>query len=72
MDYIVSPWDEHSLNFLIDNKAKVIKIASIDTNNFHFMKQVASKNVPVIASVGMCNWSEINKTWQIFKKQIVH
>jgi sialic acid synthase SpsE len=68
MDYIVSPWDEDSLDFLIKNKAKVIKIASIDTNNFWFMKLVASKKIPVIASVGMCNWSEINATWQIFKE----
>ena len=68
LDYIVSPWDEDSLNFLVDNNAKVIKIASIDTNNFHFMKLVASKKIPVIASVGMCNWSEINQTWQIFKE----
>ena len=26
MDYIISPWDEHSLDFLVKNKAKVIKI----------------------------------------------
>ncbi len=68
MDYIISPWDEHSLDFLVKNNAKVIKIPSIDTNNFWFMELVASKKVPVIASVGMCNWSEINQTWRIFEK----
>jgi N,N'-diacetyllegionaminate synthase len=68
MDYIVSPWDENSLDFLVNNKAKVIKIPSIDTSNFWFMELVASKKIPVIASVGMCNWSEINTTWQIFEK----
>ena len=68
LNYIVSPWDENSLEFLVENKAKVIKIPSIDTNNFWFMELVASKKIPVIASVGMCNWSEINKTWQIFKE----
>ena len=68
MDYIVSPWDENSLDFLVKNKAKVIKIASIDTSNFWFMELVASKRIPVIASVGMCNWAEINTTWQIFEK----
>ena len=68
LDYIISPWDENSLEFLVKNKAKVIKIPSIDTSNFWFMELVASKKVPVIASVGMCNWSEINTTWQIFEK----
>ena len=68
LDYIISPWDEDSLDFLVKNKAKVIKIASIDTNNFWFMELVASKKIPVIASVGMCNWAEINNTWQIFNK----
>ena len=57
MDYIISPWDEDSLDFLVKNNAKVIKIPSIDTNNFWFMELVASKKVPVIASVGMCNLS---------------
>ena len=37
LDYIVSPWDENSLEFLVENKAKVIKIPSIDTNNFWFI-----------------------------------
>tara|TARA_B110000008_G_scaffold257902_1_gene276450 strand:- start:5965 stop:7038 length:1074 start_codon:yes stop_codon:yes gene_type:complete len=68
MDYIISPWDEDSLNFLVKNKAKVIKIPSIDTSNFWFMEVVASKKIPVIASVGMCDWSEINTTWKIFEK----
>jgi len=68
LDYIISPWDEDSLNFLVKNNAKVIKIPSIDTNNFWFMELVASKKIPVIASVGMCNWAEINSTWQIFEK----
>ena len=68
LDYIVSPWDENSLEFLVKNKAKVIKIPSIDTSNFWFMDLVASKKIPVIASVGMCDWAEINKTWHIFKE----
>lgn len=68
MDYIISPWDENSLEFLVKNNAKVIKIPSIDTNNFWFMELVASKKIPVIASVGMCNWAEINQTWRIFEQ----
>ena len=68
LEYIISPWDEHSLDFLVNNNANVIKIASIDTNNYWFMELVASKQIPVIASVGMCNWSEINQTWRIFEK----
>ncbi len=67
LDYIASPWDENSLNFLVNNDAKVIKIASIDTNNFWFMKLVASKGIPVIASTGMCTWDDVTTTWKIFK-----
>ena len=56
------------VNFLVKNNAKVIKIASIDTNNFSFMELVAQKKIPVIASIGMCNWNEVAITWNIFKK----
>ena len=52
MDYIISPWDENSLEFLVKNNAKVIKIPSIDTNNFWFMELVASKKDPCYCKCG--------------------
>ncbi len=68
LEFIVSPWEENSVDFLVDNKAKVIKLASIDTTNYQFCEYIASKGVPTIISTGMSNYHQLSKTWEIFKK----
>ncbi len=68
LDYIVSPWEEGSIEFLVKHKAKVIKLASIDATNYHFCETIASKGVPVIVSTGMSDYSDLQQTWEIFAK----
>ena len=45
-----------------------MKIASIDSNNFHFCNYIAKKKIPTIISTGMCTYKEIVITQKIFKK----
>ena len=68
IDFIVTPWDENSVNSLMKIGVNYFKIASIDANNYHFCDYVASKKKPTIISTGMCTYEEILKTQKIFKK----
>tara|TARA_B100000315_G_scaffold233033_1_gene245858 strand:+ start:754 stop:1836 length:1083 start_codon:yes stop_codon:yes gene_type:complete len=67
LDFIVSPWEERSVDFLVDNEAKVIKLASIDAANYQFCEYVAKKKIPVIVSTGMSHWQQLGTTYNIFK-----
>ena len=43
IEFIVSPWEENSVDFLKKNNAKVIKLASIDANNYLFCEFIAKR-----------------------------
>ena len=68
LDFLVSPWEEKSVDFLVNNGAKAIKIASIDALNYQFCEYIASKGVPAIVSTGMANYEQISITKNIFDK----
>jgi sialic acid synthase SpsE len=68
IDLIITPWDEKSTDFVCQLGVKVIKIASIDANNFHFCDYIARKKKPTIISTGMCTFKELKVTDKIFKK----
>jgi sialic acid synthase SpsE len=68
IDYLVSPWEEKSMDFLAENNAKVIKLASIDTVNYQFCEYIADKGVPALISTGMTTYEQLKITHNIFKK----
>jgi len=68
IDFIVTPWDENSVNSLMKIGVDYLKIASIDATNYHFCEYVASKRKATIISTGMSTYDEILKTQSIFKK----
>lgn len=47
---------------------KFIKIGSGDFNNIPFMRYIADKNVPIIASTGMQTESTVKKVCEIFQR----
>ncbi len=67
IEFIISPWEEKSVDFIEIKKLKVVKLASIDTLNFQFCEYIARKRIPTIASVGMCNFEQIIQSYNIFK-----
>ena len=68
LDFFVSPWEEKSVDFLVKNGAKAIKIASIDALNYQFCEYISSKGLPTLVSSGMANYQQIMITKSIFDK----
>ena len=55
-----TPYSEEEVNFLVNKcNPAFIKIASMDLNNFTFLKFIAKKKIPVILSTGMGTIKEI-------------
>lgn len=64
IEFFSTPFDSDSLNFLIDQKVKRIKLASFDVTNTEFLRAVngkceANPSLNVIMSVGMANRQEV-------------
>lgn len=57
--FLVTPYDEESVEELIEVGVDAFKIASTDTTNLPFIKMVASKNKPIFFSTGMSYDAEI-------------
>ena len=68
LDFIVSPWEENSVDFLVESGARAIKLASIDNSNYQFCEYIANKGLPTIISTGMSGYENINIIYEIFKK----
>ena len=56
---ISTPFDEKSVDILLDLGIEAFKIASFDIVNIPFIRYVASKGKPIILSTGMSHMSEI-------------
>ena len=73
IDFASTPFSESELNFSHKKlKVKFIKIASMDLNNYPFLRKVAKIKKPVVLSTGMGSYIEINKALNIFKKYKTH
>ncbi|MFQ5673519.1 MAG: N-acetylneuraminate synthase family protein [Nitrospinales bacterium] len=53
-----TPFDEESLNMLVELGLPAVKVASCDLTNLPFLKSVAQKNIPVVVSSGMGSLGE--------------
>lgn len=67
-EFISTPFDFESFQFLNDIKVSKIKIASFDTVNLSFLKKISSFNKEFIMSVGMSKLNEIKRAYNILKK----
>ncbi len=57
---LCSPWDESSLEHLINYGLNAIKIASADLSNIEFVLKASESGIPLLISTGMSLESEIN------------
>ncbi len=62
IDYLCTPWDEKSADYLASIGVKAFKIASADMTNLPLIEYLASKKLPIIISTGMSTEEEIQKT----------
>ena len=57
--FMSTPFDEPSLELIIENDIEIIKIASFDLGNLPFINKIAKQNKPVVISVGGGNHDQI-------------
>jgi N-acetylneuraminate synthase/sialic acid synthase len=55
-----SPWDQESVDFLMDFNMPLLKVASADLTNLPLLGYIASKRRPVILSTGMSTMEEVD------------
>ncbi len=62
VDCTSTPFSEKEVDFLVGKfDAPFIKIASMDLNNYPFLKYVAKKNKPIVLSTGLSELYEIDR-----------
>lgn len=59
IDFLITPFDEQSLEELEELEIEAYKIASTDSTNIPFLRKVASTGKPIILSTGMCYMTEV-------------
>lgn len=66
IDWSASPWDLDSLFFLDNFDLDYIKVASALATHTKFLLEVAQREKTIVASTGMCTWTDIDKMVEIF------
>ena len=62
IDFNSTPFSKKEADFLVDElKVDFIKIASMDLNNYPFIKYLAGKNIPIFISTGLSTLAEIDR-----------
>ena len=64
-----TPFDKKGVKILKDLKCGIIKVASLEANDFPLLSEIAELKKPVIFSTGTSNLSEIRKTYKYLKKK---
>lgn len=66
--FLITPFDEGSLEELESIGVKAYKIASTDTTNLPFLEKVAKTGKPIILSTGMCYLDEVKAALEAIHK----
>ena len=67
VDFSVSAWDLPSLEFVMNYDLSFSKVASALATNDEFLRALAQKEIPIVASTGMCTIAEIDKLVEILR-----
>ncbi len=67
LEFLCSPWDKESVDFLEEIGVPAYKIASADMTNFPLLEYVARTGKPLIVSTGMSDWREIERTVEFLR-----
>lgn len=65
IQFLSTPFDLKSIDFLYSLKLGIWKISSGDITNYPFLKKIGSYNQKIILSTGMANIDEINEALKI-------
>ncbi len=67
--WMVSPWDEPSVDFMEQFNTPVYKIASASLTDDNLLKHVRATGKPIIASTGMSTYDEIDHAVDVLGKE---
>lgn len=67
LDFIVSPWDEKSVDFVCEIGVDCLKIASPCLHDIKLLKYIRTKQVPLIVSTGMSDKEQVERALEILK-----
>jgi sialic acid synthase SpsE len=68
IDFLASPWDQDSADFLATLPMVAMKIASADVTNLPLVEHIAGLGFPVIMSTGMSTLGEIDAAVRIITR----
>ncbi len=69
IDYASTAIDRDGVDFLAEEKASFVKLASMDVNNLDLIEHCLSKDVPLVLSLGMATLGEIETVVQMIPEQ---
>lgn len=69
IDYIASPFDIESYQFLKNLKPKLIKIGSGEITNYFLLKEISKFKGEIVLSTGMSNYREVEEAVKVLKKK---
>ncbi|MEG0370964.1 MAG: N-acetylneuraminate synthase family protein [Clostridium sp.] len=70
IDFTSTPFSKSEVDFLIERcEVPFIKVASMDLNNYPFLRYIAKKSVPIIISTGLSEMHEIDKAIRVIEDE---
>ena len=71
VEFLCTPFDLPSANFLTEVDVKAFKLASADLTNLELLEYVADFGKPMLVSTGMSYWEEIETAVNLLKRKKV-
>jgi len=70
IDFSSTPYSEDEVDYLVEVcNAPYVKVASMDLNNYPFLKYIARKQVPIVLATGMAELGEIKKAVKTIEEE---
>lgn len=70
IEFMSTPYDPESVEFLHQIQVQRMKVASADLGDFQIQRAIRKTGLPVIQSVGMATWEEIDHWNQSYENEI--
>jgi N-acetylneuraminate synthase/sialic acid synthase len=68
--FMSTPFDEPSLNLLLENEVDILKIASFDLGNLPFINKIAKAGKPTVISIGGGKSDQIKSSLDILRQNL--
>lgn len=68
IQFLTTPFDEESLQMVVEYGISPIKVSSGDLTNYPFLKKIAETGKPVILSTGMSTLEEVRESVKLLQK----